>query len=440
MRRMLLSLAILAGGLAEAGPLHAGVYNLDPPRSSYPNSIVEASRRDPKSVRDHRGQLQAIDDRASNRQSALQPGYLRQTAALQARQQAGTLSAEDRINLGACLYRLGRLDQARKVLEEAERVMGADSPYHFLVLLNLASVYQEDPDLLARAIDTQTRALKSWPTVWAGWGRLESEWYRRVETYVLRLMHLRQAETRAAAGRPGSYQAVDDLFPGVRFVGPNGSYEAGAIAFDMWNKLPPDAESIVIQMMLWQPRDNRLYWLYGELLNARGQVADAFEVLNSLDDIRTGSPRELHAHRGVLQMAQKSLAFWDYPNWPTLSWVVAPRGQLLSPGVGGVAYETGWAAMFTSTDPAAVTSLPAATPPEPPAPSSPPTRDVLPDWRLVTVSFATGMVVAVLAMLQWQQWRRRREDALPRRVPADRDAPSAGTIAGSSRYSRPTDG
>jgi tetratricopeptide (TPR) repeat protein len=437
---MLLSLAILAGGLAEAGPLHAGVYNLDPPRSSYPSSIVEAGRRYPKSVRDHRGQLQAIDDRASNRTSALQPGYLQQTMALQARRKAGTLSAEDRTNLGACLIRLGRLDEARRVLEEAERVIHADSPYRFFVLLNLASVYQEDPDLLARAIDTQTRALKSWPAVWAGWNRQESEWYRRVETYVLRLMHLRQAEIRIAGGRPGPYQTVDDLFPGVRFVGPDGAYEAGAIDFDIWNKLPPDAESIVIQMMLWQPRDNRLYWLYGELLNARGQVADAFAVLNPLDDIRTGSPRELHAHRNILQMAQKSLEFWDYPNWPTLSWVVAPRGQLLPPGVGGAAYEMGWAAMFTSTDPAAVTSLPAAMPTEPSAPSPPAASGVLPDWRLVTVSFVTGMVVAVLAMLQWQQWRRRREDAPPRRVPADRDGPSAGTIAGSSRYSRPTDG
>jgi hypothetical protein len=433
---MLLSLVILAW----ADPLRAGVYNLDPPRSSFPSSIVEASRRDPKSVRNHRGQLQAIDDRASNRQSALQPGYLRQTAALQARQQAGTLRTEDRINLGACLYRLGRLDEARKVLEEAERVMDADSPYRFFVLLNLASIYQEDPDLLARAIDTQTRVLKSWPAVWAGWGRQESEWYRRVETYVLRLMHLRQAENRAAGGRPGPYRTVDDLFPGVRFVGLNGAYEAGAIAFDMWNKLPPDAESIVIQMMLWQPRDNRLYWLYGELLNARGQVADAFEVLDSQDDIRTGSPRELHAHRGVLQTALKSLAFWDYPNWPTLSWVMAPRGQLLSPGVGGLAYEMGWAAMFTSVDPAAGTSPPAAMPPEPAPPPPTAARGVLPDWRLVTVSFATGLVVAVLAMLQWQQWRRRREDALPRQVPADRDAPSASEVAGPPSYSRPTDG
>ena len=74
----------------------------------------------------------------------------------------------------------------------------------------------------------------------------------------------------------------------------------------------------------------------------------------------------------------------------------------------------------------------------PPAPAA--ASSVLPDWRLVTVSFVTGMVMAVLAVLQWQQWRRRREDALPRRLPADRDASSAGEVAGPPSYSRPTDG
>lgn len=403
MRRMLLSLAILGGGLASAGPLRAGVYNFAPPPSRYPSDLMEASRRDAKSVRDHRGQLQAIDERASN-QGNLRAGYLQQTAALQERQRAGTLRAEDRINLGACLIRLGRFDKARKVLEEAERVIPADSSYRFFALLNLANVYQEDPDLLSRALDTQARALKSWPAVWAGWNRQESDWYRRVETHVLRLMRLRQAEIRAAGGRPAPYQTVDALFPGVRFVGADGSYEAGAIDFDMWNKLPSDAEALVIQMMLWQPRDNRLYWLYGELLNARGQVADAFAVLNSLDDIRIGSPRELHGHRGVLQRAQKSLEFWDYPNWQTLSWIAAPRGQLLPPGIGSIAYEMGWATVFKATDPAAVMSPPVAPPTEP---AAPPAGTSLPDWRHLTVSFITGIVVAVLAVLQWQQWRRR---------------------------------
>src|SRR6202022_2228055 len=116
MRRIVLSLAILAGGLANAGPLRAGVYNLDPPRSIYPSDFVQATSRNPTAARLYLNESRAINDLAPNAKqppaNSLRAGYLRQLTELEAKQRSGGLSPEDRINLGACLIRMGRIPQA----------------------------------------------------------------------------------------------------------------------------------------------------------------------------------------------------------------------------------------------------------------------------------------------------------------------------------------
>jgi tetratricopeptide (TPR) repeat protein len=430
MRRIALGLVILVGGLANAGPLRAGVYNLDPPPSIYRSDFVESGLRNPTSVLSHLNDLRAINEVSPN-PGLLREGYLRQAAELHDKERAGTLSAEDRVNLGACLIRLGRLGQARTVLEEAARVVPESSPAHFLVLLNLTSAYQDEPELLPRAIMTQARALKAWPEVRAGWSSAESDWYRRAETYALKLLQLRQAEMRAAGGRPVEYKTVDALFPGVPFVGPGGRYEAGAITFESRNNLPLDAESLVIQLLLWQPSDNRLYWLYGELLNARGAVDFAIRILRELVNSRQMRAPELLAHRRVLLEAEEEFTavqeFVQKPaSWEPLLWLTAPRGQLLVPGIGAAANETAWAAAYE------LAAQP-PTPPPAPAPPAPAAGDALPDWRHVTVSFLAGAVAAVLGALQWQQWRRRR-------VSPDPDAPKGPVAGPASSYSRPADG
>jgi tetratricopeptide (TPR) repeat protein len=374
MRRMLLGLAILTW----ADPLRAGVYNLDPPKSGYPSDFVQATARNPSTALDYLGELRASDDRAPNadkpKPTSLRAAYLRQLAELEAKQEEGSLSPEDRVSLGACLLRLGRISKATKVLEEAERVVPADAPCRSFLLANLASAYQENDDLLQRAIDTQQQALKTWPAEWPKWKPGEGLWYRRVETYALKLMRLRQAEQRRAAGRTSDFQTVDALFPGVRFVGPKGDYEAGRIDFALWNELPFDAESIVLQLVFWRPFDDRLYWQYGELLNASGRVGFAYRVLNELFTGRQRTQqREIQQHYRILRAARESSAESANPmtaDWGL--WLGGPRQEQNS------------------------------------APPSAPARGALPDWRLITVSIATGMVVAVLAMLQWQQWRRRR--------------------------------
>jgi tetratricopeptide (TPR) repeat protein len=354
---------------------------------------------------------------------------LQQVADLEAKKRAGSLSPEERINLGACLIRLGRLDPAIGVLEEALRVVPADADCRFLILANLASAYQERADLLPRAIATQTMALKAWPRLWAGWGSEEWNWYRRAETYALKLMQLRQNEWRNAAGRPVTYQTVDALFPGVRFVGPGGHYEAGTIDFDMWNQLPRDADALVRQLVLWQPSDDRLFWLYGELLNAAGDVEFAFQVLKELVDARRQGGRELYEHRRVLRAAQEPFkTLLGSANEPgklrkltvqeALLWSVAPRGQLTAPGIGAVAQEMGWAAAHTRAG-QLDGEVPISSPAAPESSASPPAPSGwVPDWRGMGVSFVAGVVVALLGALQWQQWRRRRQPAADSRPEA----------------------
>ncbi|HWG42990.1 MAG TPA: tetratricopeptide repeat protein [Gemmataceae bacterium] len=410
MRRFLLSLAIVGGGLASAGPLRAGVYNLDPPSSIYRSEFHEATQPNADSFTMRLADLRGINEQTPQ-PGRLRAGYRRQADELEVREKADALSPEDRVNLSACLIRLGRLDRARTVLEKAERVVPVDHPAHFLILLNLASAYQDNAELLPRAIDLQTRALDAWPDMRAGWSLAESDWYRRVETFVLRLMNLRQGEARSAGGRPRPYETVDAVFAGVRFLGSKDRYEAGTIAFDMRNKLPRDAESIAIQMALWRPEDDRLYWLVGELLNARGDIETAYTVFDKLVYSRQHKERELLAHRNVLRGAQDEFKtvqeFIQQPaKWEQLLWAMAPRGSLLTPGLGSAANETAWVAALHLASP----PLPSS-PPSSPATATP--SSVLPDWRHVTISFLTGMVVAVLGALQWQQWRPRKDGARP---------------------------
>jgi tetratricopeptide (TPR) repeat protein len=377
---MLLSLAILMW----ADPLRAGVYNLDPPRSGYPSDFVQATVRKPDAALDYLGELRAIDDRFKDLDKPLRAAYLRQAAELESKQTEGGLSPEDRVNLGACLLRMGRIPKATKVLEEAARVVPADAPCRCFLLANLASAYQENDDLLQRAIDTQQQALKIWPNEWPKWKPGEGLWYRRAETYALKLMRLRQAEQRRAAGRAGDFQTVDALFPGVRFVGPKGDYEAGRIDFAMWNELPFDAESIVLQLVFWRPFDDRLYWQYGELLNAGGRMDFAYRVLNELFAGRQRTQqREIQQHYRILRTARESAAESANPTMADWGLWLGRAGSVRDQ------------------------SSPVAD-----APGSPESRGALPDWRLISVSFATGMVVAVLAVLQWQQWWRRRLSSL----------------------------
>jgi tetratricopeptide (TPR) repeat protein len=445
MRQVVRSLAILASALATAGTLQAGVYNLDPPRK-YPSDFVETNVAQPLwQVRDYLIDLRGVQD---NRQiqskppaeGSLRKSYEEQFAALEAKRREGTFDVRDRINLSACLIRFGRSAEARERLEESLRFVPPDHPYRFLLLLHLAAVNAADENLLQRAIDVQREALDAWPKHLAIWNRWESAWYRHAEQYVLTLMELRNREQIAAQGRPArDLQPLDRLFPKderdpakkVQFVGANGDYEAGAIAPRQMDRLPSDAYEVVLQLVLWNPSDFRLVWLYGELLNARGQVDWAFDTLDRIVQERLRN-RELDRHWRVLRDAvtpYKEL-FTDSTGsgenlrkQALLLWSLAPHGT------SGLLTESGGLATAT------LAALPPVETPLP-APPAAVAAGGLPDWRLLTIGFLTGFVVAVLGILQWQQWRR------PRRVVSGASTRYAadGEMAGPSSYSHPTDG
>ncbi len=424
MRRIMLSTALLICGWMQAGACQAGVYNLDPPRK-YPSDYVQVNALDPiRRVLMHLGELRAIHDAAKlppeAKVGSLRAAYEQQLAKLEQLQRNGTLTPGDRVNLGACLIRMGRLTQAREILEQSLRVVPSDDSAYFLLLLNLASAYQEEDALLQRAIDLQTQALRSWPKLFPGWSRWESDWYHRAEDYALTLMWRRQGEQSRNLGRAlNELPPLDNLFDKVRFVGSSGQYEAGGITFEQWKRLPADAEKIVVQLLLWRPLDPRLNWLYGELLNARGQVDWAFSVLDFCKQL--ASNRELRQHHQVLREAvpvYKELfvdstgSGEDRRKQALLLWSLSPRGSLLAPAIGAAANEIG--GLAASTDLSLVSGQLAPSPrSETPGAEAPRSGTALPDWRQLTVSFLTGVVVALLGVLQWRQWRRNRRIASP---------------------------
>jgi tetratricopeptide (TPR) repeat protein len=446
MRGMLIGLTILGGWLLTASFTRAGVYNLDPPPSNYPSDFIQAHTLDPvNTALMHLGELRAIDDRAaSGRQvesTSLRALYVRQATDLQGKQRQEGLGPVEHLDLGACLIRLGRWNEATAVLEEALRLAPPSDPRRFLLQLELASAYQEDDNLLQRAIDTQRQALAAWPAVWAGWGEAEARWYRRVEQFALAMMQSRHRESLLYRGRPPLAQTVDPLFPRVRFVGPSGQYEAGGIDFAMWNELPGDAESVVLQLLLWRPHDNRLYWLYGELLNARGQVDAAALVLRDLVVNRQARYDELMQHYRILKSAAPlAEALKERRTRAALLWTTAPRGQFAAAGVGPLAQEMGWAAVFIQAG-----EDRDGVPPPPPstlaATTTPPRGDWLPDWRTIAVSFVAGVLVAWLVGLQWREWgRRRKTTAVTPNGVANSFASPANKNPDPSGYSRPVGG
>jgi len=93
---------------------------------------------------------------------------------------------------------------------------------------------------------------------------------------LLDVQKLRRAEQREKGAR-APVEKWDDLFH-VAFTGPSGEYEAGNIAADQKEQLPADAVATVQQLLIWLPDDLRLYWLLGELYNAKGEYLTAGEI------------------------------------------------------------------------------------------------------------------------------------------------------------------
>jgi tetratricopeptide (TPR) repeat protein len=411
MQRLLRSSLFVASILLVPGQSRAGIYNLSelplwplPPNFKLVLSELRNSADLPKNV-----------DAPPRDPGPFRASYLKQFDQLDTRRKSKSmLGTLDYVDLSGCMIRLGRIakkGEAIELLEEYQKEMPADDPARFLIYANLAMAYHLSGEP-RRAIDYEEMALDAWPSIWAGWHPLQLATYRRCERYFLSLLRSRNRED--AAGTRGRFESVDPLFPRVKFVGAGGQYEAGGIAPRFDDELPLEATEVVLQLIFWLPNDDRLWWLWAEVLNARRNIPLAAEIMIDLvDNRRLGNVQDLFRHRQVLTDAYQTLqAINKTPSFASkLLWTVRPRGGLLAPGVGNEASEALalfpiWYEGQQSPQTSAVR--------------------VLPDWRTIVVSFVAGCLVTVLVRLQMSQWRRH----FPIHPDAEEETPPGTAIAG----------
>jgi hypothetical protein len=190
-----------------------------------------------------------------------------------------SLTLEQKVDYSAVLVRRKKFSEAIRFLEQASR----EHPDNILLRSHLAHATFASGQPDSRAIQMQQELLSKrvWPEHFSdfkeedrqfllgiGWSEHPTDFYRKVEFYLLKLMRLRSTEPASAP-----FQSVDALFGGdpkkpLRFVNEQGIFEPGKLAVAERRKLPPDAREIVQQLLLWLPEDLRLYWLLGELYNA----------------------------------------------------------------------------------------------------------------------------------------------------------------------------
>ncbi|HKB39786.1 MAG TPA: hypothetical protein VKD72_25340 [Gemmataceae bacterium] len=166
---------------------------------------------------------------------------------------------------------------------------------------------------------------------------------------------------RAAEPPPrGGNVPLDGLFPRVKELAAPGRFQAGQIAPEIARELPPDALPLVQQLLLWMPNDSRLLWLYAELLNSRGD-------------------------KDSMTIAEQILSQLVYTGFS--SEVMKEHRTALREAL--VPEETPWS----------------------------------PDWRSVLVGLGTGVLVGVLLVLQFLQFRRwwSRPKPKPAALAASRD-------------------
>jgi tetratricopeptide (TPR) repeat protein len=283
MNRLLPILTILASLSAIPGA-SAGLYNsAEPPLK--PDADIGRFLDQLKTLRSY-GPPDAF---SSSQISGLREEYLRKAEALGRRR----LTPQESANLGAYLIRLGRLDEAAGVLDEAGRQTPRSDPAFFAIKANLgtANVLRGD---LPRARESLEDAVASAP-----------DDRRKVETY-----HLALIKGRMRQMSPRGLEPLDDLF-GIRFVGDSGGWEVGKLAASEAKKLPDgsiqSAAEIVKELLLCHPEDARLHWLLGELANAQGDIRAAHKAMDiAVFNLRLSTP-ELKERRRLLEEAKASL-------------------------------------------------------------------------------------------------------------------------------------
>jgi hypothetical protein len=235
-------------------------------------------------------------------ESAVRKEFLAARDKLEMKARAGGLTEEDKVNLSGYLIRLRQYQEAVDLLTP----VATRECRNFMVFANLATAEQQTGQL-ERAVSHLEQAQDVWPRESSGLSQEQLRWFRQAEKYHLLLVRHRWAQARRAAQSPPS---LDPLFvkdgQPVRYVGDNGRYEAGKIAASERAKLPPDALAILQQLLIWLPDDTLLYWQYGELLNADGDVTSAAQVFDDCVWRRRLDADELKQHRQIVTEAAQA--------------------------------------------------------------------------------------------------------------------------------------
>jgi hypothetical protein len=216
----------------------------------------------------------------------------------------------------ADLIRLNKPDEALNILQPIARDPRRGG---FLAYAHLARAHAGRNEW-REAYEQQQMAVRysEFPTEFGRLTKPQLAWLKRVEReyYLPFLAH--RAEEAQRGRRDHLREDVDALFPAaippkkvddpVHFVGEDGAYMAGAIADRERKKLPKDAIAIVQQLLLWHPKDARLYWLLGELYNAEGDVETAAKLLDACTFNMGYSNPMVIEHRRALQSAADAMA------------------------------------------------------------------------------------------------------------------------------------
>lgn len=203
-------------------------------------------------------------------------------------------SADDLAERAGLLLRVGELDRAINLLIPRTR----DPRPSYFVFITLGQLYA------TRGGDQWTDALRyheeglldtEMPPTIKGLTPAQRNWVSQLDNQYLPHYYrigkhdaeLRRGKPQAELDRMIETEEVLPLFPlprardeqkPVRFVNEAGVYQPGQLAAAERAKLPDDAIAIVQQLILWFPRDARLYWLLAELYAASGQFRTAAEL------------------------------------------------------------------------------------------------------------------------------------------------------------------
>ena len=294
---------------------------------------------------------------------------------------------EDKLQVSAVLVRRLKSKQAEDYL----RPLALRETENFLLQSNLATALHQQGKLQEAwdVLNETLRRKKYWPEDWTGlseaqrnflvnemgWNEGPFTFYRTCDTYYLKLLKLRLRE-KLAKKDPKAPQTLDRLFDDgkdpptpIEFVSADGRFEAGKIAPAAKERLKKtSALEIVQQLVAWQPDDLRLYWLLGEVYNAQGNEAGiraAHQIFGEL--LKADYPGGDLEHRyGVLQEALDRMR-------------LAEDRKLQS--------DLDKTERRAENEPLNL------------------------DWRTIGVSFGAGFVVAIFALWQVREIRRRRQVA-----------------------------